>query len=272
MTVKFMIDAVLTGKILVFLGLFFLVVIWFCLFFDHAVLTRQGTIYRVPAAIPKIALTFDDGPSPVWTPLILDELQKHRAKATFFVIGHHVKSYPEVARRIVREGHVIANHGYAHSVILYYTPAEIEEEIKYTEQVIKETTGQLTRFYRPPKAWLISPLQKKIKSLGYDVILWSLNSKDWTPFFDAQGWVHQVSQKIKPGDIILLHDSGNIFSAEGGDRSQTCEAVSHLVPALRKRGFEFVTVEELLKTQGTSGALGASRPQDTGHKSQVVAI
>ena len=257
-----MIDGVLIGKILLFLGLFLLTVIWFCLFFDHAVLTRQGTIYRVPDSKNKIALTFDDGPSAVWTPLILDELQKQGAKATFFVIGHHVRSYPKIAQRIVREGHLIANHGYAHSVILYYTPAEIEAEIKYTEQVITETTGQATRYYRPPKAWLISPLRRKIKSLGYDVILWSLNSKDWTPFFDAQRWANRVSQKIKSGDIILLHDSGNIFSAEGGDRSQTCKAVSCLVPELRKRGFEFVTVEELLE----------ARSHLTGHKTQEVMI
>src|SRR3989338_6446220 len=126
-----MIDGLLIGKILFFLVLFLLAVIWFCLFFDHAILTRQGTIYNVPASKNKIALTFDDGPSPVWTPLILYELKTLGIKATFFLVGHHVKTYPEVARRIAREGHLIANHGYAHSVILYYTLAEIEEEIKY---------------------------------------------------------------------------------------------------------------------------------------------
>src|SRR3989338_5291924 len=106
------------------------------IFFDQALLTRRGTIYRIKTAGKKIALTFDDGPSPVWTPLILDELKKAGIKATFFMIGHHVKKYPEIAQRVAQEGHEIGNHGYAHTVILYYTPTEVEEEIKYTEHVI----------------------------------------------------------------------------------------------------------------------------------------
>ena len=238
------------GFVLILAIFFFVfsVVIWFCFFFDNAVLTRNGTVYQVPNSKNKIALTFDDGPSPAWTPLLLDELKKLGIKGTFFVIGHHVRAYPQVARRIVQEGHLIGNHGYAHSVILYYTLPEIEEEIKYTEQVIKEVTGETTLYYRPPKAWLLPSLKNKIKSLDYTIVLWSINSKDWTPIFNARGWVDQVAGKIKSGDIILFHDSGNVFSAEGGDRSETIKAVTYLVESLRKKGFEFVTVEQLLKT------------------------
>ena len=227
----------------------FSIVIWFCLFFDNAVLTRNGTVYQVPNSKNKIALTFDDGPSPVWTPFFLDELKRLGIKGTFFVIGHHVRAYPQLARRIVQEGHLIGNHGYAHSVILYYTLPEIEEEIKYTEQVIKEVAGQTTQYYRPPKAWLLPSLKNKIKSLDYTIVLWSINSKDWAPIFNAKNWVDQIAGKIKPGDIILFHDSGNVFSAEGGDRSETIKAVSYLVETLRKKGFEFVTVEALLKAE-----------------------
>ena len=79
------------------------------------------------------------------------------------------------------------------------------------------------------------------------IALWSINSKDWTPLFNAQNWVNQVSHRIKAGDVILFHDSGNGFSAGGGHRSETVKAVSYLVENLRKKGFEFVTVEELLK-------------------------
>ena len=98
------------------------------------------------------------------------------------MVGHHVQKYPDIARCVAREGHGIGNHGYAHSVILYYTPAEIEEEIKYTEHVIREVTGKTTTMFRPPKAWLRNSTKEKIRSMGYEVVLWSLNSKDWAGF------------------------------------------------------------------------------------------
>ncbi len=221
-----------------------LLVVCFCVFFDQAVLTRRGTTYRVKTNQKKIALTFDDGPSPEWTPCILDELKKAGIKATFFMIGHHVKKYPEIARRVAEEGHQIGNHGYAHSVILYYTAAEIEEEIKYTEQVIREITGQTTRVFRPPKAWLKKSIKEKIKSMGYEVMLWSLNSKDWVTF-NHRYIVKYVMRRVRNGDILLFHDSGNVFSPEGADRSQTVSAIGLLAKNLKAQGFQCVTVDEL---------------------------
>ena len=217
----------------------------FCVFFDQAVLVRQGTIYRVPTKEKRIALTFDDGPSPVWTPQILDVLKKTSVKATFFMIGHHVQKYPDIARRVVQEGHTIANHGYAHSVVLYYTPAEIEEEIKYTEYVIKQITGVTTKYYRPPKAWVRNSIKDTLKSIGYDIILWSLNSKDWVGF-SHQSIVRYLSNHIQPGDIILFHDSGDVFSPEGGNRAETVKSVSLLAKILKDKGYQFATIEELL--------------------------
>ena len=218
---------------------------WFCLFFDQAVLTRRGTIYRVKTNQKKVLVTFDDGPSPVWTPLILDELKKANIKAVFFMIGHHVKKYPEIARRVVREGHTIGNHGYAHSVLLYYTPAELEEEVKYTEQVIREITGQTTQYFRPPKAWILHNMKQVLKSLGYDVILWSVNTKDWVGF-DHRRMVRSIAGRVQPGDILLFHDSGNVVSREGGDRSQTVQCIPLLAKTLRQRGYEFADIKEFL--------------------------
>lgn len=218
----------------------------FCVFFDQAVLTRKGTVYRVDTEHRRVAITFDDGPSPIWTPLILDELKKGNVKATFFMIGHHVKKYPEVARRVAEEGHEIGNHGYAHSVFLYYTPEELEEEIKYTELVIKEITGQTTRYFRPPKAWLTKEEKERIKTMGYDVVLWSLNSKDWVTF-DDRYILRYLLQNIRNGDIILFHDSGGVFTREGGNRSETVSTLPLLAEKLAQRGFECVTIGQLLK-------------------------
>ena len=216
----------------------------FCVFFDQAVLIRKGTLYRAVNQDKKIALTFDDGPSPVWTPLILDELKKAGIKATFFMIGYHVARYPDIARRVAAEGHLIGNHGYAHSVILYYKPAEIEEEIKYTEDVIFKITRQRTRFFRPPKAWLRTSIKRKICSMGYQVVLWSLNSKDWVSFhYKSIVWF--IEKHVQAGDILLFHDSGSILGIEGGDRTQTVAAIPLLVQRLKSKGYAFVTVDEL---------------------------
>lgn len=227
------------------LGGFIVLAGGFCVFFDQAVLTRRGTVYRVKTDQKKVALTFDDGPSPLWTPKILDELKKADIKATFFMIGHHVKKYPQVARRVAQEGHTLGNHGYAHSVLLYYTLAEIEEEIKYTEHVIREITGQTTRIFRPPKAWLSGAIKRKIQSMGYDIVLWSLNSKDWVSF-NHKRIVRYLAGKVRNGDILLFHDSGNIVTTEGGNRNQTVKAISLLARALKEKGFAFVSVEELM--------------------------
>jgi len=220
-------------------------IVCFCIFFDQAVLARSGTIYRIKTNQKKIALTFDDGPSPIWTPQILDELKRVHVKATFFMIGHHVKKYPEIAQRVTQEGHIIGNHGYAHTVILYYTPEELEEEIKYTEFVIKDITGHTTKYFRPPKAWMPHHIKEKIKSMGYEVVLWSLNSKDWVTF-NYKFIVQYLIRHSQNGDIILFHDSGDILKAEGGNRSQTVLAIAPLVAHLRAKGFELVTIEEML--------------------------
>ena len=236
---------ILLGQIVVVFILAVVISVAVSIFFDQAILTRRGTVFRVKTQEKMVAVTFDDGPSPIWTTQILDELKKADVKATFFMIGHHVKKYPDVARRVVHEGHQIGNHGYAHSVILYYTPPEIEEEIKYTETVIRDITGQTTTCFRPPKAWMPDAIKHHIKALGYSVVLWSLNSKDWVEF-DHKLMVRYLTRAVKSGDIILFHDSGNVFSTEGGDRTQTVLAISSLVRILREQGYKFVTVDEML--------------------------
>lgn len=232
-------------NILMYLVVIALLTAVFCVFFDQAILTRLGTIYRVKTDKKYVALTFDDGPSPIWTPKILDELKKENIKAAFFMIGHHVQKYPDIARRVAQEGHTIGNHGYAHSVMLYYTPAEIEEEIKYTEYVIKEITGIQTKYFRPPKAWLRKVIKDKVKSIGYETVLWSLNSKDWVSF-NHKSIVRYLAAHVRNGDILLFHDSGNIATTEGGCRLQTVKTISLLARTLREKGFEFVSIEKLL--------------------------
>lgn len=223
--------------------LFLLVV--FVIFFDQAVLVRKGTIYREDVQDKVVALTFDDGPSPVWTPRILDVLKNSGVKATFFVLGVHVDRYPDVARRLVQEGHDIGNHTYDHHVLITYDPRRLENEIRLTDEAIRRATGVQTHYFRPPKAWLTTGEKKLIKSLGYEIVLWSLNSKDWVTF-DDKYMIKYLMEHVRPGDIILFHDSGGAFSTEGGDRDETVLAVMRLIERLKERGWKFVTVTELL--------------------------
>ena len=219
----------------------------FTIFFDQAVLVRRGTISHIPKCSRRVvALTFDDGPSPVWTPQILDVLKESNTKATFFMLGKHVEKYPEVARRVAAEGHEIGNHSFSHHVLLYYKEEELEKELEAAEGMIKSVTGISTKYFRPPKAWLAASEKSMIKNMGYDVILWNLNSKDWVTF-DDKYIIKYIMHNVRPGDIILFHDSGGVFAPEGGDRHETVLAVRRLIEKLNQSGYECVTITELLK-------------------------
>jgi len=218
----------------------------FVIFFDQAVLVRKGTIYHIGCTDKLVALTFDDGPSPIWTPQILDALKESGVKATFFMLGRHVEEYPEIARRVKDEGHDIGNHSYKHPNLLFYNKYQLKDEILKAEEVIKTATGVTTKYFRPPKAWLSKREKKKIKEMGYEVILWSLNSKDWVTF-DDKYIIRYLVKNVRPGDIILFHDSGGAFSVEGGDRHETVLTIPRLVEKLKEKGYRFVTITELLK-------------------------
>lgn len=220
----------------------------FTVFFDQAVLVRRGTIYRVHTAEKVVALTFDDGPSSEWTPKILDELKLAGVRATFFMVGLHVKEYPDIAKRVSAEGHEVANHTYDHKVLFYYKDYELINQIKDTEKAIKDAAGQETRYFRPPKAWVTPKEKKLIEGLGYKTVLWTLNSKDWVAFHDNQ-IVSYIVRHIRPGDIVLFHDSGGTFSIEGGKRKQTVKTIPKLVKKLKEKGYSFVTISELLNSQ-----------------------
>lgn len=224
----------------------------FSVFFDQAIIVRKGTFYRAEVSEKVVALTFDDGPSPEWTPKILDELKKVGVKATFFMIGKYVEKYPQIARRVAEEGHDIGNHSYDHKVLIYYRMKTLEREINEAEKVIKDVTGVETHYFRPPKAWLTYQEKEKIKEMGYEVILWTLNSKDWVTF-DDKYIVRFLVHNVEPGDIILFHDGGGVFSTEGGNRRETVKAIPLLVEKLREKGYRFVTITELLKMKSNGG-------------------
>jgi peptidoglycan/xylan/chitin deacetylase (PgdA/CDA1 family) len=162
------------------------------------------------------------------------------------MLGEHVVRYPAVARRVVDEGHEVANHTYDHHVLLYYKPEELIQEILRTEDVIKNVTGATTKLFRPPKAWMTENEKRLVRDMGYEVVLWTLNSKDWVSF-DDKYIIRYIVKNIRPGDIILFHDSGGTFSTEGGSRKDTVKTIPRLAEKLREKGYRFVTAGELLR-------------------------
>lgn len=190
-----------------------------------------------------IALTFDDGPHPTYTPQILNVLAKYDAKATFFVIGEHAKKFPAIILREEDEGHEIANHTYTHP---YSKTAEVlENELIKTNEVIYDITGTYPTLYRPVGGSYNDRIINIAVENGFKVVMWSWHqdTKDWQRP-GVNKIVTTVLSGAKPGDVVLFHDAG-------GDRSQTVQALEEILPALKKQGYEFVTISELWNRNGS---------------------
>ncbi len=187
----------------------------------------------------KIAITFDDGPHPRYTPEILDILGQYGVHATFFLIGDNVKNYPEFLSRIQKDGHEIGNHTYLHENLQKTTAAEMKHQILKAEQLILELTDQRPKLLRPPGGLYNQQVCDTAAALDYKVILWTIDTMDWahTP---VEQIVQKVEENIKSGDIILCHDF------IGGAQSPTPDALRQILPDLLKEGYEFVTVSELI--------------------------
>ena len=191
---------------------------------------------------PYVAITFDDGPSEPYTSQCLDILAEHGARATFFNLGENVEQYPELAKRVVEEGHELANHTMAHNQLTSVPDATVRDEIERSARVIAGATGVATTHLRPPygdfteRSWLASggAITASVR--------WSGDSQDWRlPGADAI--VENALINVRPGSILLLHDGG-------GDRSQDVEALPKLIERLQGDGYELVTVSELLRAAG----------------------
>ena len=218
---------------------------------------RAGSSWFIPTVTRgargghAVALTFDDGPDPQVTPAVLDELRRHGARATFFVIGKQLAAHPELGRRIVAEGHVLANHSWQHSYLQNFRLREWQAaEIGRCEQAIEEVLGRASpRLYRPPVGMKTGDLARAIGALGLEVIAWSVHSRD-TVDPDAGSMARRVLRSIRGGDIVLLHDGDRA----PGRRRSCPEAVRLILEGLREKGLHAVTVPELL---GDSPAKGA---------------
>ncbi|WP_134684364.1 polysaccharide deacetylase family protein [Brevibacillus migulae] len=196
-------------------------------------------IHRIDSQRKVVALTFDDGPDPKYTPLILETLHKNGVPATFFVLGAQVDRYPKVMQWIKKAGHEIGNHGYHHVDLNKLTEQEIYDEIKRAERSIYRTTGILSQYYRPPGGVMTHDVVNAVQSSGYDLIHWSVDPRDWSLERTASTIANSVKKNVTAGDIVLFHDGGL-------NQRQTLAALQDLITDLRARGYTFVTVSQLM--------------------------
>jgi peptidoglycan-N-acetylglucosamine deacetylase len=187
-----------------------------------------------------VAITFDDGPNPLYTPQILEIFSEAKAKATFFMIGEQMKKHPEVVKQVAEQGHEIGNHTFSHPMLSQLSIDDCLAEIEQSEKLAEELAGRKPAVFRPPyldyNQDTVSILQQK----GYPMIgALNLEALDW-----EQPGVEHILEKsrdvVKGGGILIFHDGF-------GDRSQTIEAVRMLVSELTSQDYQLVTVSELLK-------------------------
>jgi len=203
-------------------------------------ITRQGD-----PGPHKVALTFDDGPDPTWTPKILRILKEKNAPAAFFVLGSQVQQYPDLLERIAADGHEIGNHTYTHHNLTLSGDEQIDLELNATTRLIEAVTGHSTAYFRPPYNSDGTPSQpgemralRVARDLGYLTVTQSIDPDDWErPGADAL--VLRVKNQRPNGSIILLHDAG-------GDRSQTVSALPRIIDYLRSRGDQIVPLSEII--------------------------
>lgn len=199
-----------------------------------------NVIWEVPNDEKVIAITFDDGPNPIYTPQILQLLRQYKAEATFFMIGFRIQQNPQLVKQVIEEGHEIGNHTmnhlYANSASNEKIKKDILEEKKYIQKWVEKPL-----LFRPPGGYINETVFTTAKEAGYQIILWSWHQdpRDWeNP--GVESIVKHVVTNVKSGDIVLLHDGGK-------DRSQTVAALAKILPTLQKEGYRFVKVSELLR-------------------------
>lgn len=186
-----------------------------------------------------VALTFDDGPHKKYTTDILDLLEQYNAKGTFFIVGEQAEKNPEVVLRMYEDGHELANHTYTHPNSR--NVSKVMNEIRQTNNTIYSITGYTPTLFRPVEGQYTDALIEEVVKDGFKVVMWSWHQ-------DTQDWknpgvnkiVNTVLKGTKEGNVILFHDGG-------GNRAQTVDALKKILPELQKQGYQFVTINDLIK-------------------------
>jgi peptidoglycan/xylan/chitin deacetylase (PgdA/CDA1 family) len=190
----------------------------------------------------RIALTYDDGPNDPHTLHLLDVLAKHNVRATFFMIGRHVRQRPDIARAVAQAGHVIGNHTFTHPLLLFESEAQTRIQLVDCRQALKDAIGDHSHLFRPPFGGRRPATIRVARDLGLQTVMWNVTGYDWrVP--PAAVIEQKVVRQMRGGAVILLHDGGH--RGLGADRTQTVIATQNLIRRYKDEGYDFVTVEEM---------------------------
>ncbi|MGH2498364.1 MAG: polysaccharide deacetylase family protein [Ktedonobacteraceae bacterium] len=212
--------------------------------------------------LPEIALTFDDGPNPVYTRQILSVLNEYNVKATFFDVGYLVKDYPDIVRQEFLQGNTIGNHSWSHPDLTRFSVAGIISQLVSTSDAIQSVTGTRPVLFRPPYGSFNATVIAQATQLNLTAILWNDESRDWaTPGVNVI--VSRILNLAHNGSIILLHDGG-------GFRAQTVAALPIIIATLHQRGFTFVTIPQLLLDMTPPTATSQVTPTTGSHSSTAL--
>ncbi|MBD2868065.1 polysaccharide deacetylase family protein [Paenibacillus arenilitoris] len=195
-----------------------------------------------PRDARRIALTFDDAPDPRFTPAILDILAQYDVCATFFVVGARAAKHPAIVKRIHREGHTVGNHSYDHAVLSTLSLTNFGRQIWRTDAVIRPMIGYSPHYIRPPYGELLPQQVIWSKQAGFAIVNWDVDSVDWKNNPSSERIIRNIKKTLQPGSIVLQHAGGGY----GQDLSGTIEALPKLIELLRDKGYEPVTLPELL--------------------------
>jgi peptidoglycan-N-acetylglucosamine deacetylase len=195
------------------------------------------------ASRKQIALTYDDGPNDPHTLRLLEVLAKHDVRATFFLIGRYVQQRPDIAREVIRLGHIVGNHTFTHPLLIFKGAAEIREELQQCRQSLLDVVGGHSNLFRPPFGGRRPGTLRIAREMGLEPIMWNVTGYDWNAP-PAAVIERKISNRVRGGDVILLHDGGH--KQMGTDRSQTVLATEHLISRYKGEGYEFVTIPKMV--------------------------
>lgn len=201
---------------------------------DHA-----GVIWKVATTEKLVALTFDDGPKPKHTAEILDVLADRKARATFMVVGRNALEYPDLIRREMAGRHQVENHSWSHQDLAFASKEATDFQVRRGAETVESLTGTRPRFFRPPRGAVSGSVLNATARAGADLLMWSLQLHEAT--YDAEGNARYVLDNVEPGTVLLAHDTGS------ADRIVGVRALPLIIDGLRDRGYELVTVSELVE-------------------------
>jgi peptidoglycan/xylan/chitin deacetylase (PgdA/CDA1 family) len=204
------------------------------------------TVWAGAADEKAVALTFDDGPSPVYTPQIMALFKRYQAQGTFFVMGRQVEQYPGLVEGLIKAGHEVGNHSFSHPRLTMTGQSSREQELERTSLDL-DLLGcpQSQRLFRPPYSAYDDRLKTYLAHTKRRLVLWSIDSGDWQGLA-APAIIKNVLSRVRNGAIIIFHDNDESARA---DRHPTVEALRIILPALKTAGYRLVTVSQLLNCQ-----------------------